>query len=131
MARYRARLKKDAALKAAVDYSLGAGPPPTPMQAKVLPKGKDLAILLRDRYLVVAEEMTDGQLLNKDYAPALAIGLKAQGLVDGREKAKVKTGNAELAFAIIAMLTGARPLALDDGMTIDGVATEVDDGETD
>lgn len=89
---------------------------------------RDFAIMVRDTY---ADLMEEGKLdpLNKEHAPGISAGLKAQSLLDGREKQKSKQANAELAFAIIQMLQGgAQPLLLDDGNTIEG-EYEVVDGE--
>jgi hypothetical protein len=93
----------------------------------------DFAARVRDR----AAELFDTEkldLTDKDHAPGINAGLKAQAILDAREKAKAKQGSAELAFAIIAMLTGnaATPmptgplrLELEDGDTIEGEAVEL------
>lgn len=103
---------------------LAAEPPVRPKYERKV----DFAIKVRDR----AADMFDNEQLdlsNKDHVPGISAGLKAQSLLDGREKAKARQGTAELAFAIIAMLTGAQPAALEieDGLTIEGDAVEVDD----
>jgi hypothetical protein len=107
--------------------------------ARIAKNGKDFAVLMRDRIAdaveqLKPEEREDGSqgldpILMKDLQPAINSGLKAQAILDSREKAAAKKGNAELAFAIIAMLTGhGGPVpALEDGMTIEGTAVEVDD----
>jgi len=99
---------------------------PDPEKPKGTPK-RDFAIVIRDR----AMEMVDrGELAldNKNLVPGINAGLKAQSIIDGREKAKTKQQSAELAWAIINMLGGTQPapLALDDGLTIDGDYEEVD-----
>ena len=93
----------------------------------------DFAVRVRDR---AVEQFDLGQLdlRNKDAVPGISAGLKAQSILDTREKTKSKTQTAELAFAILAMLTGHAPpqLALDDGNVIEGEAYEIEpDGETD
>lgn len=101
---------------------------------------RDAAIFIRDKMMekleaLDAEPTEDGKdnlvILHKDFQPAVNSMLKAQSLLDSREKAQKGGGSAELAFAILRMLRGEspEPLALDDGMTIDGEA--VDLGETD
>jgi hypothetical protein len=93
-----------------------------------MPKGSDVATVLRDRYLEVISTMSDTDLLNKDFASSLSVALKAQGQLDARAKVKAKQGNAELAFAIIRMLSGVGdpPPLLEDGNTIEGTAVEVE-----
>lgn len=106
--------------------------------ARIAKTGKDFAALMRDRIADAVEqikpkEKEDGTvgldpILHKDFQPAIQSGLKAQAIIDNREKAAAKKGNAELAFAIIAMLSGrGTPVAeLEDGMTVEGEAVEVD-----
>lgn len=98
------------------------------LPAKVAKTKRDFAILVRDK---ASDQFEAGHLdlTDKDTVPGITAGLKAQGIIDAREKQKAKQGNAELAFAIIAMLSGVSqpPLALDDGLTIEGTATEVED----
>jgi hypothetical protein len=93
------------------------------------PKGTsktDFAIVVRDRAADMFES-EDLDLRNKDHVAGINSGLKAQAILDAREKVKAKQGNAELAFAIIGMLTGqAPPAQLEDGNTIEGEAVEVD-----
>lgn len=98
------------------------------------PKGTrkaDLAILVRDRAVDMFEN-EELDLRNKDHAAGIGAGLKAQGLLDGREKLKAKTGQTlELLAGLRALLSGALPpLQLDDGNTVEGEAVEVD-GEAD
>jgi hypothetical protein len=120
MARSRARRKQQA-----VDYadhvlgvkeSPGVEPPPK----------TDVAKLLRDRYHDIINQMSDEDLLVKDFAPGLNVALKAQAQLDKREAQKSKGENAELAFAIIAMLGGQAPLQLNDGNTVEGEAVEIE-----
>jgi hypothetical protein len=101
---------------------MGVGPPADlPVLAPT-----DLAKLLRDRFHVIINAMDDSELLDKDFAPSLTLGLKAQSALDSREKVKAQSGTAELGRAILEMLAGrVAPLALDDGLTIEGEATEV------
>lgn len=126
--RYRARKRQREQEIAYADHVLGIKETP----GVTAPAKADVARVLRDRYLEVIHNLEDEELLNKNYAPGLNVALKAQDIIDKRDKAKTKKGNAELAFAIIAMLGGSPPpLQLDDGNTIEGEATEVDDdGET-
>lgn len=88
---------------------------------------RDFAILVRDKAF---DEFEAGRLDlgDKDVVPGINAGLKAQSIIDGREKARSKQGNAELAFAIIQMLGGGQaPVPqLDDGLTIEGEYSEVD-----
>ena len=122
MRKMRDRRRTEAAVNEVVDYTLGKGPRPK----TVLPANADLATVLRNRYLEIVGEMTDADLLNKDFASAVSLGLKAQGQIDAREKAKSKQGTAEQAFAIIAMLRGEMPpKMLDDGLTVEGAFEEV------
>jgi len=70
-------------------------------------------------------------ILDKDLQPALNTALGAQKIEDAREKVKSKQGNAELAFAILRMLSGdSFPVTLtnqqlEDGITIEGYAEEI------
>jgi hypothetical protein len=99
---------------------------PPPEKPKGTPK-RDFAILIRDK---AYEEVENGGLTldNKNLVPGINAGLKAQGIIDGREKVKSKQANAELAFAIIAMLGGGQPepLQIEDGNTIDGEYEDLD-----
>lgn len=100
------------------------------LPSKIAKTTKDFAILVRDR---AAEQFEKGglALTDKELVPGINAGLKAQGIIDGREKIKARQGNAELAYAILAMLSGApqTPLELDDGLTIEGTAIEVEDDD--
>jgi hypothetical protein len=127
--RWRDNKKRREAVAANMEHAMGLGdgkaPPPLPAMSQ-----DDLAKLMHDRMLAIVAGMDDDRLLNKEYAPSINLGLKARGILDAREKAKAKTGTAELAFAIIRMLGGQAPVAqLDDGRTIEGDFEEVDDDE--
>ena len=93
------------------------------------PKGTrklDFAAIVRDK---AAEQFESGELdlSDKNLVPGITAGLKAQAIMDGREKMKSKQANAQLAFAIIQMLSGAvEPLQLDDGLTVEGEYEELD-----
>lgn len=99
------------------------------------PKGArqtDIAVMVRDR---VAARLEDADaddfeeiLFSKGGQGAIATGLKAQKLIEDREKEKAKTGrNVELLAALFQIVgIGPQPLALDDGNTIEGEAVEVD-----
>lgn len=95
--------------------------------ASIAKNKRDFAIVVRDRALSMmdSEELA---LDNKDLVPGINAGLKAQSIIDSREKQKAKHGSAELAFAIIQMLSGRSPDVpqLEDGNTIEGEFEEVD-----
>lgn len=101
---------------------------PPPEREKGTSK-RDFAILIRDQAYTQVEngalDLTDAKLV-----PGINAGLKAQSILDQREKQKTKQQSAELAFAIIQMLSGSapEPKQLEDGMTIEGEYAEVDDG---
>ncbi len=102
---------------------------PPPERPKGTPK-RDFAIVIRDKALAQVDNgLLD--LTDKDTVPGINAGLKAQSILDQREKQKTKQQSAELAFAIIEMLGGRAPapLQIEDGLTIDGDYEEVD-GET-
>jgi hypothetical protein len=127
--RWRDGKRRREAVAANMEHAMGLGdgtpPPPLPPMSQ-----DDLAKLMHDRMLAIVAGMDDERLLNKDYAPSINLGLKARGILDAREKAKSKTGTAELAFAIIAMLSGQQPtLVIDDGRTIEGDFEEVEEDE--
>lgn len=104
--------------------------PPLPEKPKGTPK-RDFAIVIRDKAI---EQFDEGglDLRNKNTVPGITAGLKAQAILDARDKQKTKQQSAELAFAILQMLGGGQPapLQIEDGLTIDGDYEEVD-GETD
>jgi hypothetical protein len=104
-----------------------------PIAPKGTPK-RDIAVMIRDK---VADkiESADGDemeaiLFTKSGQGAIAAGLKAQKLIEDREKEKAKTGRSvELLSALFAIVgIGPTPVvaALDDGMTVEGEAVEVD-----
>lgn len=125
--RWRDGARRRAQAAAIVDHVMNldgtdAPAPPRPD----LPPG-DLALLLRDRFHKVINGLTDEELLNKDFAPALALGLKAQGTLDAREKVKAKGGKSlELVAALFGLLNPATPPMVSDGLTIEGEAYEVE-----
>lgn len=103
------------------------------------PKGTrkaDLAVLVRDRAVDMFEN-EDLDLRNKDHAAGIGAGLKAQALLDGREKLKAKTGQTlELLAGLRALLSGGLvPVAdapqLEDGVTVEGEFEDVTDGASD
>lgn len=90
--------------------------------------GRDLAILVRDR-AVEQFENEELDLRVKDHAAGITAGLKAQSILDSREKQKQKNAMAELGRGLLAMMLGGQPVpvaALEDGNTIEGEAVEVD-----
>lgn len=121
-ARWRANAKRKAEAAAIVDHVMGVGEGEAPPRPDIPPG--DLALLLRDRFHKVINGLTDEQLLSKDFAPALALGLKSQTVLDAREKHKAKTGQTlELLAGLRGILTGAigpAPLQIEDGTTIEG-----------
>lgn len=108
----------------------------------LVPKGArktDLAILVRDRVLERVDsdnpEEVDAILFSKEGQGAINSGLKAQAILDNREKQKAKTGQTlELLAGLRAILTGTMvPVAqIEDGNTVEGTFEEIDpDGEAD
>lgn len=94
------------------------------------PKGTrktDLAVLVRDRAIELFES-EELDLTNKDHTSGINVGLKAQKVIEDREKEKAKSGRSqELLAALFSIVgLGPAPLALDDGNTIEGEAVEVD-----
>lgn len=126
-ARYRASQKAKETLNAHIDHSAGVGPRPRAPMPPV--SSADLATAVRDRMLAIVNEMDDEDLLNKDFAAAIANGLKAQNTLDGREKLKAKTGQTlELLAGLRAILSGdlpGPPRQLEDGNTVEGAFTDV------
>jgi hypothetical protein len=89
---------------------------------------KDLAKVMRDRFHAIIDGMSDGDLMDKDFAPSLTLALKAQKVLDDREKVKAKQGTPELGWSILKMLAGRAtppPRQIEDGNTIEGTAVEV------
>lgn len=103
-------------------------PPPT--REKGTSKS-DFAIIIRDKAVAAVKDKDPESLLTlgKEYSPFINSGLKAQAILDSREKQKTKQQSAELAYAIISMLGGGRPpMQIEDGLTIEGEYEEVDGG---
>jgi hypothetical protein len=104
------------------------------------PKGtrkQDLAVIVRDKVLDKLDtedgDAVEAMLFSKAGQGAIAVGLKAQNILDTREKMKAKTGQTlELLAGLRAILTGGiAPVALlEDPNVIEGEAVEVD-GEAD
>lgn len=89
---------------------------------------RDFATLVQER---AAEQFEAGELdlANKEHAAGIGAGLKAQAIIDKRELAQKKHTQAEALVALLAALRGEGhgPVALiEDGMTIEGEAHEVD-----
>lgn len=101
---------------------------PPPERAKGTSK-RDFAILIRDSAYTQVE---NGELALNDakLVPGINAGLKAQAILDQREKQKTKQQSAELAFAIIQMLSGGATQApqLEDGLTLEGEYEDISDG---
>jgi len=129
VARREAAVAAREGVAAAVDHAMGLDAPGAPAPKIPSMSSGDLAQLMRDRIHTIVSEMDDADLLNKDFAPSLALGLKAQSTIDAREKLKAKQGMAELGRALLGMLSGQTYIAIDDGNTIEGVAVEVDAAE--
>ena len=102
-----------------------------PVEPLPYERKRDFAIRIRD---AADAQFEQGDLLlgNKDHVPGINAGLKAQAIIDGREKQKARAQTADLAFAIIAMLTGGAPppRLIEDGRTIDGEATEMEETDS-
>lgn len=124
--RWRDRKAAKAAVAAQIDYATGQSDVPAPRGAPIGMSNEDFATLVKE---VAAEQFAAGQLdlRNKDHVPGINAGLKAQGILDARVKAKSKQQTAELAFAIIALVSGQAPVAaLPAGDVIEGESVEVD-----
>lgn len=93
---------------------------PTPSTEK-----RDIAKLLQDRMGRAIEVMPEADLFDKDNQAAISNALKAQAQIDKREMARQKAGSAELAWALLGLLS-APPPQLEDGLTIEGEAHEVE-----
>lgn len=111
------------------------------------PTQRDLAIMMRDKVADAVAALPDPRppeydddgnlvtpgsipILDKDFAPALGAGLKAQALIDKREQSKAKLGLAAGYLGLQLLLRGvkepqAEPVLIDDPNTIDGEAVEV------
>ena len=87
---------------------------------------RDFAIMVRDK---AADLLEEGRLdlVNKDRVPGINAGLKAQATIDRREQNKQRGAASEVLTALLAALRGEAPvLQIEDGMTIEGEAVEVD-----
>ena len=127
--RWRHRVRTKKAVIEHIDYSVGVGAEPVKPMPPIA--RKDLAELITQRGIELVElGLLD--LTNKDHVAGISAALKAQSILDAREKVKAKTGQTlELYAALRAILDGAVAPAkqLDDGLTIAG-EFEVMDGET-
>ena len=95
----------------------------------IAPKGTrktDLALLVRDKAI---QQFEDGELdlRNKDSVPGITAGLKAQNILENREKTAAKNAFAELGRGLLTMFLGEVPLPrqLEDGNTVEGEAVDV------
>jgi hypothetical protein len=121
--RSRARRQKQEALDAAIDYSVGLGPKPKRPMPEV--SNRDLAQRIVEKYARYLDTVGDDELADKEVVAALNLALKAQNVIEARDKFKAKTGmQLELAAGLAAILSGQLPVAqprqLDDGNTIEG-----------
>lgn len=125
-ARYRARQKDKEVLTQHVEHSLGMDVPKPrrPLSPKV--RSGDLATLVAQ---IAYEGVNSGDLdlTNKDHVPGITAGLKAQAILDSREKLKAKTGQTlELLAGLRAILSGdLPPRQLEDGNTLEGEYADV------
>lgn len=129
--RWRANAKKrreEEDAEANLEYAMGmrARPPKRPMPTV---KRRDLAELVA---AIAVEGVESGalDLSNKDHVPGITAGLKAQAILDSREKLKAKTGQTlELLAGLRAILSGEfapPPRQLEDGLTVEGEYEPVD-----
>lgn len=100
-------------------------PPPT---AAPNTERRDIAKLLQQRMGDAIATMPDDELFDKDNQSAIGNALKAQNIIDKREIAQKKQTGADVLLSLLAALRGeGRPAPqLEDGMTIEGEAVEVD-----
>lgn len=88
---------------------------------------RDFAVLVQEKAI---EQLESGELdlRDKDSVPGVNAGLKAQAILDKREDRNKRNTQSEALVALLAALRGDpyEPLMLDDGMTIDGEAIELD-----
>jgi hypothetical protein len=91
---------------------------------------KDFALLVRDK---AVEQFEAGHLdlTDKDTVPGIKAGLGAQSIIN-KEAAAQKNVSIEIGKALLQLISGAvamddDPLLIDDGLTIEGEAVEVDD----
>ena len=86
----------------------------------------DFAVIVRDK-AITQFESGELDLRDKDLAPGITAGLKAQAILHKREVTRAKSGTAELAWALLGIFGQQTPLLqLDDGLTIEGETVEVD-----
>lgn len=121
----------------------------TPPVDPAAPKAtkRDLAILLRDKVADAVDALPDPKppvydddgklvtpgniaILDKDFAPALSMGLKAQGLLDKREATDKKLGLAAGYLGLQLLLQGlgeapAKAVMIEDGVTVEGEFEDV------
>lgn len=88
-------------------------------------KKRDIAILVQERAADRIEAMDPEYLFDGENDTLLKHGLAAQKALDARERQK---GSAVTALLEFARLFGPRPVSalLDDGMTIEGTAHDID-----
>ncbi len=93
---------------------------------------RDLAIMVRDKVAEAIEDMPGETLilLGQEIGPTVNAGLKAQTILDKREAVNKKLGIAAGALSLQMWLAGlneaAPPPELDDGLTVEGEAVEVE-----
>jgi hypothetical protein len=90
---------------------------------------RDFAILVREK---AVEQFEAGELdlTDKDHAPGISAGLKAQALIDKREAGQKKQTQAEAFVALLSALRGEDPVALiEDGLTIEGTFEDLTDAD--
>jgi len=96
------------------------------------PTSRDLAIIMRDKVVQAVEPMAPEALLlmGKELAPMVGKGLQAQAILDKRDAINKKLGIAAGALSLQMYLAGlkdaAPPPELEDGLTVEGTAVEVD-----
>jgi hypothetical protein len=92
------------------------------------PTKRDLAIMLRDQ-VIERIEAGDVDILDKEVAPGLGVGLKAQALLDKREQTERKLGLAAGYLGLQLFLQGLgderpEPVMIEDGLTVEGEFSE-------
>lgn len=104
---------------------------PMDPDAPKMTKG-DLAILVRDKVYEAVEGKDPDMLLlmGKELAPMIGKGLQAEAIIDKREATNKKLGLAAGALSLQAWIAGLgsapTPPELEDGLTIEGTAVEVE-----
>jgi hypothetical protein len=88
----------------------------------------DFAVLVREK---AVEQFEAGELdlREKDHVAGINAGLKAQAIIDKRELLNKRNTQADALLALLGALRGdpyEAPLQLDDGLTIEGEAVEVE-----